>query len=259
VNRSAVAARFALDLQETIRVLFDTYVSPDGMAVDYNALHSSEAYSDYQRQLKELAGFDTTLIETREERLAFWINLYNMTVLQEVGTLDGATTVRGVKGFFSRKVGRAGGLEYSLDDIEFGILRDNARQAGHAWRIWRGWDARRHSAVHPPEPRVCFALTRASSSGPALRYFEAFGIEGQLFQAATDFINGGGILIDSERNLLSLSRLFRDYSADFGGGQEVVRFVADHMQPEDAATVRSLAGSMNIRYHSLADELNSAP
>jgi len=113
--------------------------------------------------------------------------------------------------------------------------------------------------VHPPEPRVCFALTCASSSGPALRYFEASSIEGQLYQAAKDFINGGGVLIDSERNLLSLSRQFRDYSADFGGGQEVVRFIADHMQPDDAATVRSLAGRINIRYHSPADKLNSVP
>ncbi|MDO8737209.1 MAG: DUF547 domain-containing protein [Thermoleophilia bacterium] len=249
---------FAGEIQDSIEMLFERFVATDGMAVDYKALHNSAEFRDYELEVRKLADFDPTELELREERLALWINLYNMTVLQKVGTLDAAASVKDVKGFFSRNACSLGGMDYSLDDIEHGILRDNAREPGRPWRKWRSWDARRHSAVYPLEPRVCFALTRASSSGPALRFYDVAGIEGQLYQAAKGFILNGGVTIEIERNTISMSQIFRDYSADFGGGQGVLKFIANHMEPEDAALIRSRAGAMKVKYHTLARELNSA-
>jgi len=250
-------AGFAGAIQGSIQGLLDRFVSSDGLAVDYDAFLTSGEYRSYELESRQLTDFNPLSLELREERLAFWINLYNMFVLQAVGTLDGTGSVQEVKGFHERKVCNIGGRYYSLNDIEYGILRGNARQPNRAWRRWRNWDVRLRAAMRPPEPCVCFALTRASRSGPALRFFDASLIEGQLFQAAVGFIANGGVIIDRERNSLSLSQIFRDYSADFGGGQGVIRFIADHLESEDAAVVRSQAGRMRIKYHGFARELNA--
>ncbi|MHB9112268.1 MAG: DUF547 domain-containing protein [Thermoleophilia bacterium] len=243
-------------LQEAIRVLFDRFVSDDGLMVDYDALLTSEEYRTYERASEQLAGFDLLTMELREKRLAFWINFYNMAVLQEVSALEGVSQ-DDLKRLFERKVYNLGGLDYSLKDIEYGILRGNARQPNRAWRYWRNWDRRLRNAIKPPEPRAHFALTRGASSGPALRFYEPALIEGQLYEAALGFVRNGGAVIDREKNLLSLSQIFRDYSADFGGGQGVIRFIADHLESEDAAWVRSQAGRMKIKYHGSAPELDA--
>ena len=49
-------------------------------AVDYEALSREvkRSESDYNLLLKELATFDTALLKNREEKIAFWINVYNI-------------------------------------------------------------------------------------------------------------------------------------------------------------------------------------
>lgn len=251
-------AGFATTIQESIRVLFARFVSDDGLTVDYDALVASEEYRDYERECLQLPGFDPMTLEFREERLAFWINIYNMAALQVVSTLGGRGRIEDVKTLFEKKACNLGGLDYSLNDIEFGILRGNARLANRAWRYWRTWDAHLRNTIKPPEPRVCFALTRASCSGPPIRFYEPALIEGQLYEAAVGFLRHGGAVIDHEQNILSLSQIFRDYSADFGGGQDVIRFIADHLETEDAAWLRSQAGRMKVKYHGLDPELNAS-
>lgn len=245
-------------IQDAICALFARFVSFNGLTVGYDALLASSEYRNYELELGQLTDFNPLDLDLREDRLAFWINLYNMTVLRAVGTLEGHGSVRDVNGFFERKVCNLGGFDFSLSDMEYGILRGNARQPKKAWRLWRQWDKRLGMAVQPPEPRVCFVLTRASGPGPALRFFEASKIEGQLHTAATGFINNGGVIIDRERNTLNLSYLFREYSADFGGGQGVIRFIADHLEPDDAALVRSQAGRLKIKYQEPARGQNAS-
>ncbi|MBI5869738.1 MAG: DUF547 domain-containing protein [Actinobacteria bacterium] len=246
-------------IQEVICELFDRFVSDDGMRVNYDGLLASDEFRIYEQASLELAGFDPLTLEPREERLAFWINLYNMAALQAVGSFGGVSGIDGVNGFFERRACNLGGLDYSFNDIEYGILRGNARRPNRAWRYWRNWDRRLQAILKPPEPRVCFTLTRASRSGPALRFYDSALIEGQLYKAVLGFVSNGGVIIDREQDFLSLSQIFRDYSADFGGGQGVIRFIADHLPTEDAAWVRSRAGRMNIKFHSFSPEMNAKP
>ena len=248
----------AAKIQEALRPLFDRHVSDDGLTVDYDALLASEEYRTHEQASRRLAGFDPMTLELREERLAFWINLYNIAALQGFGALEAGGEADSMKRLLERDSLNLGGLDYSLNDIEYGILRGNARQPNRAWRYWRIWDRRLRYAIKPPDPRVCFALTRNSGSGPALRFYDDALVEAQLYEAAAGFVSNGGVVIDREQNLLSLSLTFRDCAADFGGGQGVIRFIADHMETEDAAWVRSKAGRMKIKYHGSAPELDAS-
>ena len=85
---------------------------------------------------------------------------------------------------------RAGGLEYSPDDIENGILRGNRPSAASVgallgrWGLSRGpfaeRDPRRAFVVLPYEPRVHFALNCGARSCPPIRVFSEEGLEAEL-------------------------------------------------------------------------------
>ena len=248
---------FAAELQELIRAVFRKFVSADGLEVDYKALWASDEFRDYVLKSEQLADFKPITLESRGQRLAFWINLYNIMVIHKVELLGVGKKVREAKGFFDHGAANIGGFAYSLNDIEYGILRGNARRSPRAWRHLLPWDVRRRLALAPAEPRVCFALVRASRSSPPLRFYEEDWVEGQLHRAAAHFFSHGGVVIDRERDIISLSRLFHVFSPDFGGDQGVMRFIAGHLEsPDDAAFIRVRAGKSKVKFQDFDWSLN---
>lgn len=244
-------------IQASIRSLLQKYLSADGRAVDYERLLASPETKLFLEQFGLLVDFQPDVLQERQERLAFWLNLYNMLVIQGVGRLPANTSVSGNKGFFTREACRVGGRPYSLNDIEYGILKGNARSTWRPWRQFRIWDGRARLGVLGPEPRLCFALVKGARSGPALRFYAAQGIEGQLHAAATGFINSGGVVINREAGVLFLSRLFKWHAADLGGGQGVMKFIASHLESaDDAGFIRSRAGRLKLAYLDFDRDLN---
>ncbi|MHB1390309.1 MAG: DUF547 domain-containing protein [Thermoleophilia bacterium] len=246
-------------LLSSIRVLLEEFVIADGRGVDYERLPTSPEAKLFMEQTARLADFQPEILEGRAERLAFWLNLYNALVIQGVGRLTIGAPVSDSKDYFTREACRVGGRPYSLNDIEFGILKGNARRPWRPWRQFRSWDSRAGLGVMSPEPRLCFALVRGARSGPALRFWVARGIEGQLHEATTAFINSGGVVIDREVGILSLSRLFKWHAKDFGGGQGGMKFIAAHLEfPDEAGFVRSRAGRLKVAYLDFDRGLNRA-
>jgi len=232
-------------------------VSAGGSEVDYGGVRDSEEMRAFTAAGERLAGLNPFELDPAGGRLAFWINLYNILVIQRVGDLGIATRVREAGNFFSGDACVVGGLAFSLDDIEYGVLRANIRRRFHPGRQLRSWDRRRLLAPDPPDPCVFAALVKGARSGPPLRFYESEEVSGQLHSAAADFINATGVLIDREQRTIFLSRLFRDYSADFGGDQGVMRFIAGQLRaPDDAALIRTLTSSYRVRYQDFDESLN---
>lgn len=210
-------------------------------------------FREFLAASEKLKEFDPFLLEQREQRLTFWINMYNVTALRcavpAAENLPEAENTPGAEKNFSRRGScNIGGATYSLDDIEYGILRNNARRPYRPWRHFRFWDRRRRLAPQPPEPRVCFALARPETRRLP-RFFEAGALDGQLYQAAVDFLKQGGVVIDRDGQSIRLAPLLRECSADFGGDQGVIRFVAAHLEPSaDAAFFYSQAGRVDIKF-----------
>ncbi len=225
VAKEAPGEDAATRIQDLIRPVIESF----GAAGGRQPLTASPQYKKYLAAEEELRGFDPVLLESREQRLTFWINIYNVTAID-------------------RKACDIGGAIYSLDDIEYGILRSNARRPYRPWRHLRIWDRRRRLSPDPPEPRVCFALARPGS-GLSPRFYECGTMESQLHKAAVDFLSSGGVVIDPEKQTILLAPLLRDCAADFGGGQGLMSFIAAHLEStDDAAFVYSRAGRVDIRF-----------
>ena len=69
----------AAELKRALDLVKITAVDESGAYVDYAALKDSRAYQHYRNRLSPgLMGFDPTTLISRQERLAFWINMYKV-------------------------------------------------------------------------------------------------------------------------------------------------------------------------------------
>jgi hypothetical protein len=207
--------------------------------VQYARLAASEAFAAAEAAAGALAGAGLGALAGRGDRLAFWINVYNALVLHGIVRLGVRTSVRRVWNFFGRVSYRIGGLRFSLDDIEHGILRDNGRRPLPPLRPFGAGDPRRTLAVTPPDPRFHFAITCGAASCPAVGVYRAGSIEDDLERAARSFVSQEVALGPGG---LSCSRLFKWYRADFEAGGGLAAFLLRHL---DDGPVRAalLAGA----------------
>lgn len=60
-----------------------------------------------------------------------------------------------------------------------------------------------------PEPLIHFALVWGTRSGPALRRYTPGNIDRELMEAARNFIRNGGVIVDFDAEVVSVSKIFK--------------------------------------------------
>jgi hypothetical protein len=227
----------AADLMRAMNRIKALAISDDGAHVDYARLRHSDAYAEYRRAwLPRLRAFDPACLTTREERLAFWINLYNALVMDSVvafGVQRSVTEGRlGLLTFFRRAAYAVGGMCVSCDDIEHGILRANAGSPFIPGPQFAPRDLRAAWVIRPLDPRIHFALNCASRSCPPIGVYDAARLDQQLDLAARGFVDGSAAL-DRANGVITLSPIFKWYARDFGGRAGVISFLIAYLPDDD--------------------------
>ena len=194
------AAGFDHDYRQYAKVLQDHV---HGVRVDYSALTSGRATLDGAvAALAEPTG-EEEHGWTREQRLAFWINAYNLFTLRAIVdhypirsslfTLQPRNSIRQIDGVWTKLTWHAAGRTLTLDDIEHRILRPEFK-----------------------EPRVHFAVNCASRGCPPLAAepYRAPTLDAQLDAAARRYLaSDQGLRI--EGRVLRVSRILQWYGDDF--------------------------------------------
>ena len=221
-------------------------------------MQHSETYQDFLKLSNNLKNMDLAVLASREEKIAFWINLYNVIVIHGVIALGVRDSVKEVWNFFRRVRYQIGEHFFSPEDIEHGILRGNRRPPYSLLRRFRAGDPRLNFIVEPLDPRIHFTLVCGSSSCPFIDVYTPENLEQELSIAAAAFLNGGGVLIDRERHRVSLSRIFKWYGRDFGFSQvELLRFIAPYLnRDEDREFVEKNAETLKVAYQDYDWRLN---
>lgn len=235
----------------TSRLLETATFDLEESRLDYSGLKDSQAYEDYITLSAGLRGFDPARLESRSERLAFWINLYNCLIIHGIIALGVRESVKEVSGFFVRIAYNVGEWLFSADDIEHGILRGNSRHPYRAWRPFLPWDGRRVFAVEPLDPRVHFALVCGASSCPAVGAYNPSKIDDQLTFAAQAFVNDPARMrIEPGSATVRLSQIFRWYEKDFGGSKEaVLGYLLGYLDPSAGKEwLEANLGKAAVRY-----------
>jgi hypothetical protein len=184
--------------------------------VDYRRMKDDPRLGAY---LDHLATVDPGSIEGRNDRLAFWINLYNAATLKlicdhypvtSINDLhSGGTIIAHVIGTtaWDKKIVRVQGRVITLNDVEHTIIRPQFK-----------------------DPRAHFALVCASKSCPPLRNeaYEGRRLDAQLDDQARIFLaDPARNAFDVATRTADISKIFSWYERDFGGSEgDVLRALA---------------------------------
>jgi hypothetical protein len=222
--------------------LLRRYVKPDvtidGIslnAVDYTALSQEAAKQDspYALLLKELAAFDPATLASREEQMAFWINVYNIAAIKTIVDRYPVDSIRSRKinwlGLpWGRKAITVGEKEYSLQEIEIGELVEGFRDL-----------------------RVHFGINCASVSCVDLRTepYSAARLYEQLDEQVRRFLASQkkGMRIDRKEHKVYLSQVFKfdkKHFDSYAGG--AIQYILPYVNDEERRYLQS--GKYDVEY-----------
>jgi len=221
-------------LKDRLNSVLKRYVDSEGK-VAYYTFGEDRTIEKYVNWLET---FDPYILKTRSEKLAFWINAYNMLIIYGVCNQLKQNPDFAKKGYKSRVQRirffwwtkyKIGGRKYSLYQIENKILRKEFT-----------------------EPRIHFALNCASQSCPLLKngLYSAENFDQELDMAATLFIRSpNGAWLDRKNKILHLSSIFKWYRKDFEkAAGSVIDFVKKYLSEEDHQFLEDNLSELKISY-----------
>jgi len=208
-----------------------------GTRVDYPGLLAEPRW---KKLVARLAAVDPAEIETREERLAFWINAYNILAIEVVLGAYPVESIRDIGSFFSpvwkKEAGHIGGKPRSLHEIEHEILRPMG------------------------EPRIHAAIVCASISCPDLRRepFEAKRLDAQLDEQLRRWLANPqkGSRLDKTSETLTVSSIFRWFDEDFGARGGVLEFIEPYLPAASRSWLAGREGQVRLDWFDYDWNLN---
>jgi len=230
------AALYARLLGEHTREVADIA----GTRVDYAALRGAAA-ADWRRLVASLAE-GPAADAPRAERLAFWINAYNVLAIDMVVRHAPPQSIRDIgsllRPVWRRPAGMAAGRTRTLHEIEHEILRPMG------------------------EPRVHGAIVCASLSCPSLSRvpYRPEPLDAQLDDGMRRWLADSrkGLRVDRKAQTLYLNPVFRWFASDFDATGGVPAFVLRPAPADAAAWLRMRSVPPRIRYLDYDWRLNSA-
>ncbi|XP_061827745.2 uncharacterized protein [Nerophis lumbriciformis] len=235
------AAELSLLLRDLILQLFSDHLSADGKTVDYKGMSESPAFERYCELAIQLQRVELISL-SREEKLAFFINVYNALVIHGYLRLGAPTNMWQRYRFFNYVSYLIGGEVFTLQDIENGVLRGNRKGVAQLRRPFSKTDPRLQVALPDAEPLIHFALNCGAKGCPPIKTYTPQDIDSELRTAAEAFLeNDDACMVDSGKKEVHLSQIFKWYKADFGGTDEkLLKWVLAHMS--DSPKKTSLQG-----------------
>ncbi len=196
---------------------------------DYGAAAVSSEYQGIRQAIGRLADVDPGRMTKTGPACAFWLNAYTALVVEAVIERSIATSIREREDFFTVQSYRIGGHNCSLDLIEHGILRGNARKYLGIGPLLARNDPRLAWRLRKPDPRIHFGLYTATFSSPAPVAFSPAHLDEQLDAATRDYLNAT-VQVVEEEGVIRLPALFRWYAGDFGRSlADALAFVGMHV------------------------------
>ena len=218
-------------LNQNLSSIIDRYRDPQGK-VNYFALMADKGMVDYA---ETLADINLSTLETRDAKLAFWINSYNaLSIYGVVKKLqkDPDFASKGNKSWFGRvrffavQKFNVGGKEYTLKNIE-----DNIRKEFK-------------------DPRIHFALNCSSLGCPLLRdgLYSAENLDNELDAATKLYLSSQeGLRLDE--GVLYASMIFKWYKKDFEAtGKKVIEYIQEYAPNHIREFIDDNSGKVKLKY-----------
>lgn len=167
-----------------------------------DSAESQQFLRDIQRSLEQVPDIAPLENFSRDEQLAYWLNLYNVTLLNEIIAIypkrDLKKVLNGKNSILSKKLLTVAGIPLSLDDIQFTILRHN----------------------YDNNPLIIYGLYQGVVGGPNIRKSAYTGsdVYRALQNNAYDFVNSNRGTYGQDERTFRVSTMYdrnQDYFPNF--------------------------------------------
>ena len=178
----------------------------EGNRVYYEIFRDEESagqvLQDLQKTLEGLPTEAPLRYFSRDEQLAYWLNLYNITLINEVSSVYPKRKLKkfliGKKSILSRKLLNVAGVPLSLDDIQHIILKQN----------------------YDNNPLIMYGLYQGIIGGPNIRKsaYTGANVYRNLADNAAEFVNSNRGTYAKDERVFRASSLYdrnRGYFPDF--------------------------------------------
>ena len=216
--------------------LVKKYVAPKTLAgVRFNAIDYASLKKDpvFSGLVARLESYSLASLESRESKLSFWINVYNILAAKMITDHYPIESIKDVGSFFKpvwkRAAGTVGGKERTLNDIEHEILRKMN------------------------EPRIHVAIVCASVSCPDLRQevYSAGKLNEQLDDQMEKFLRSRekGMKLDERKNRVYLSAIFKWFAEDFESRGGVLKYIGQYVTAEERKVLNNSKIKISYLYY----------
>ncbi|XP_012443739.1 uncharacterized protein LOC105768392 isoform X1 [Gossypium raimondii] len=218
--------------------------------------YASGALRKFRTLVEQLAKVNPIHLSCNE-KLAFWINLYNALIMHAYLAYGVPRSDLKLFSLMQKAAYTVGGYSFSAAAIEYVILKMKPPLhrpqialllALHKLKVS---DEQRKSAIDTYEPLVTFALSSGMYSSPAVRIYTAKNVREELEEAQRDFIRAS-VGVSSKGKLL-VPKLLHCFTKGFVDDSNLAVWISHYLPPNQAAFVeqcisqrrQSLLGSRN--------------
>lgn len=187
-----------------------------------NVSRASYAISNYRVLVEQLERVNLSQMETNN-KMAFWINLYNSLVMHAYLAYGIPQNSLRRLALFHKAAYNVGGQVISANAIEQSIFGLRTPRIGRwlesilSTALWKRSGEERQLisskfALQDLQPLVCFALCTGAVSDPMLKVYTASNIQGELEAAKKEFLQANIIVKKSKR--VSLPKVLERYAKE---------------------------------------------
>jgi hypothetical protein len=162
-----------------------------------------------------------------QEKLVFWINLYNAfyQIIRTEELVD-------KKDIYKSRIINIAGHDFSLDDIEHGVLRQ------YRYKYSLGYLTNpftkkmiKDLAVDKLDWRIHFALNCGAKSCPPIAFYRLSSIDAQLEMATSSFLNNETTTNEKSKSV-EVTALFKWFKNDFGGNDGIRQILTKYLDKD---------------------------
>ena len=228
---------FAAGEDSLYNQILHKYVDQNGL-VDYKNLKNDERLDEY---INYLSGIKPDSLNSRDSKLAFWINVYNTFTLKLICESYPIESIKDLnwtgtgldylvgKTAWDKKFINIDNKIFTLNQIEHDIIRKEFR-----------------------DPRIHFALVCAALSCPNLRneVYTPDKLNNQLDNQAIKFLNNSKKnKFDLDSKTAYLSKIFDWYGGDFGEPDDkILTFISKYLRKEIADSILDNIAQWKIEF-----------
>lgn len=216
ISFTCVSSQNLTSFFEKSDAFFEQYVSNG--KVDYNQIKTAPSQL---QELLELAKDVNVKKENSNQYRAYWINIYNLVVINSIVAEYPVKSPLDIPGFFDKKLHNVSGKNTTLNDIENKMLR----------------------AEFNNDPRFHFVLVCAGLGCPPIinKVYHPDTLERQLNEQTILALNNDDFIkVNSKKKKVQLSQIFEWYTSDFTAqNKSLIEFVNTYKKDQIPNTFKT--------------------